>query len=386
MISRRITRVLTVAVASLAAVSINAVAPGDAAAETAHWKVSAVPHAANYALWGVSCTTASSCTLVGWGPSRRGLALQYDGHAFTRQTLPAAKPGQVNALSAVACHTSSGTRTCMAVGQWDGATTNPHHPLAEQLRGHTWRRVPMPDVPGGTLRGVDCTSASWCVAVGEVDSGATAEQVVNYPTTRALVMVWNGKHWSRRTSPLPATARHAALFGIDCPRRGHCVIVGEADRTHALIAVLSRGHWRKHLVTAVKGQKARLTDAACTSMTRCEITGWYTLRSGATRGLLGAYNGTTWIRQAAGDPGTAMSTLSSISCGSATSCVAFGTAGTSLYVDLWNGHRWAVRMLPTAAGHPQALADTIYCSAPSRCVAVGQGIDGEVPIVAQERP
>ena len=102
------------------------------------------------------------------------------------------------------------TTTCFAVGTQ--TVTNPSVPktLIERWNGQTWKVVasPNPSTPGSNseLRAVSCTSASFCVAVGQ------------YATTKTLIEHWNGKF--------------IEVVGQYAPRLGDTALNLQADRVN----------------------------------------------------------------------------------------------------------------------------------------------------------
>jgi hypothetical protein len=124
----------------------------------------------NHALSAVSCTSATACIAVGTSftassSSRRTLAERWNGNTWTAVTTPnpsvAAGPG--SALAGVSCTTAS---ACTAVGY--SYVGNTQEPLAERWNGTSWiiQTTPKPS-GGGSLSSVSCTAANACTAVGD---------------------------------------------------------------------------------------------------------------------------------------------------------------------------------------------------------------------------
>ena len=118
-------------------------------------------------LEGVSCTSAWACTAV--GTSNGGtLAEQWNGTAWSIAPSPNGAAGQWNGLFGVSCTSAS---ACTAVGAYDVVDpTVSELTLVEQWNGMTWSIVPSPNTSAtqdnDLLKGVSCTSASACTAVG----------------------------------------------------------------------------------------------------------------------------------------------------------------------------------------------------------------------------
>jgi len=81
--------------------------------------------------------------------------------------------------------------------------------------------VPSPNVGADDnyLNSVSCVSASECVAVGYRNTGSATE---------TLTMVWNGSVWSIVPSPNPGT-RYDRLYSVSCVSASDCVAVGQTD-------------------------------------------------------------------------------------------------------------------------------------------------------------
>ncbi len=124
-------------------------------------------------LWGVSCTAAKTCTVVGNSIVGLAAAARWNGTTWTIEATPRVGAAEVSLL-AVSC---TSTTFCEAVG-WR-TTAQSELPLLEYWNGVRWvmQRTPSRS-PSGDLRAVSCTSPSDCVAVG--GSGSEA---------------WNGKEW-----------------------------------------------------------------------------------------------------------------------------------------------------------------------------------------------
>ena len=121
-------------------------------------------------LSGVSCTADGSCIMVGETSGPQGsttgifnLALKWiRGEFFLLST--ANLSATLNELQAVSCTSSS---DCLAVGLWQDFR-GLQDTLAEHWNGSTWQYEATPN-PVGTLadlRGVSCSSATVCTAVG----------------------------------------------------------------------------------------------------------------------------------------------------------------------------------------------------------------------------
>jgi hypothetical protein len=174
-------------------------------------------------LEGVSCPSASACMAVGVNSNRTGsklraLAESWNGTHWAR--VPTRSPGTGNELHSVSC---TSARTCTAVGFYitsGGAVKT----LAESWNGTHWAVVPSPN-PGTTgsirnLDGVSCISAAACTAVGNYFTSS------NGPG-RTLIESWNGIRWSVVPSPSRGNANY--LLGVSCASASTCTAAGMTD-------------------------------------------------------------------------------------------------------------------------------------------------------------
>jgi hypothetical protein len=92
--------------------------------------------------------------------------------------------------------------------------------FAETLAGGAWTTVNVrPTGASSQLNGVDCLSATFCVATGGIGN------YDNPVDGEGAVAVWNGSTW---TSTLinPGVNVGSELAGIDCTSSSYCVAVG----------------------------------------------------------------------------------------------------------------------------------------------------------------
>jgi hypothetical protein len=173
------------------------------------WRIQPSPNVPGLAprpvteLSGVSCASADSCAAVGW--STTGLALSL--HAFTviwdgRNWVLHVPPNEpawrghaspVDMLDGVSC---TSTSRCTAVGFAEGPGANGL--TSEVWSGTTWTVHRLPNLHGaisGEASGISCTTASQCMAVGSSGGSGT-----NLST---LSEQWTGTQWTVRPTPVP---------------------------------------------------------------------------------------------------------------------------------------------------------------------------------------
>jgi hypothetical protein len=138
------------------------------------WKIQPTPNPTGGAksapkdLSGVSCTSATACTAVGHyilGLSQYlTLAERWNGTTWTIQPTPNPN-GQYSELFGLSCTSAT---ACTAVGYHDGGM-GVSATFSEQWNGSSWG-IQAPPNPAGydsfQLSGVSCTSAIACTAVG----------------------------------------------------------------------------------------------------------------------------------------------------------------------------------------------------------------------------
>jgi hypothetical protein len=162
-------------------------------------------------LLGVSCSSRFACAAV--GDSVIGaIAEQWDGMRWTAH--PQVNPSVGGGISALFTASCVSRRFCAAVGFGNNTSTGAgpfsDYALMEVWNGRRWRISTKSSRRRNNydLSGVSCTSATACLAVGNV-----AEH-------------WNGRRWSLQR--IPSRLNH--LIGVDCRSRTNCEAVGSATR------------------------------------------------------------------------------------------------------------------------------------------------------------
>jgi hypothetical protein len=131
------------------------------------WSIERSPNPLGYAeLEGVSCPSRMTCTAVGiaWRPdySRTTIAERWNAGAWMTVPLPGLGPGSDAGLDGVSCTSAS---ACTAVG-W-GFSDSAGPALVERWNGTRWSLQPTPATSGDAeLQGVSCPTLTACTAVG----------------------------------------------------------------------------------------------------------------------------------------------------------------------------------------------------------------------------
>jgi len=286
-------------------------------------------------LSGVWCTSASNCVAVGetdGAAFSTSLAEQWSGRGWTTMHTPLRNND--TGLSAVACPRPD---LCQAAGSagleiwngtsWAAETTPPS------------RRAP-------NFTSVSCTTATFCLAVGQRGFH-----------TRALTLAesWNGSTWSAHNPVNPAAAATAILSSVSCVSPSDCLAVGyyedSGNNLFALAESWNGSSWT--LLTPPAGDT--LSSVACFGAGTCIVLG-----DTSAAALALSWNGTAWQVLPA-PPGSP----SAIWCGTASDCMTVGGAGAAS----WNGSSWTSLSVP----NPSAALSSVSCVSASACMAVGTG-------------
>ena len=179
------------------------------------------PHADGFGnLYSVACVTASDCTAVGqsYGASDGAqLALHWNGSAWSIRNTAAVPDGRLSNLKGVSCITSS---NCWTVGysETDGDPTGPDiRRLAEHWNGKSWSNAVTPAPGSPTEFGAISCSQGQCIAVGTQGPGATQQIFADRS---------NGTQWTYQpvTTPSPTDLN---VYGVDCVSATTCIAVGQ---------------------------------------------------------------------------------------------------------------------------------------------------------------
>lgn len=392
---------------ALAAISLLAALPAGAA--SAHTRMGQAMQlrlpldaakGAVSALFGVHCTGAGSCLAGGSFVSREDESLamiaRESGGRWARASdlrLPA------NVLqAAVTSVDCTAVRSCVAVGGYLTRTSTSGFTVTESAG--RWQRphTISPPIRDGlpqliSLEAVSCFAAGSCEAVG-VDEQGQDEQPLTATESRGI--------WSRaRLLRLPPNGALGALTSVSCPRRGYCVAVGDyvdnANSGIVMTAVEWHGKWQRArelaLPTGAAGrisQQSNLGSVSCTGLGSCTAVGSYDNATVHQVPMLAIESHGHWARARAVStrPANASarrdSTLDSVSCLRAGSCLALGSYFTkagrpeTMFVTLEPGHRAISTELRlprngASAGEPAnaSTAGAVDCTPGGFCAADG---------------
>jgi len=300
-------------------------------------------------IYGLSCNSASACTAVGYSPAPGGgsLAERWNGVKWVIQRTPNRPSGSI--FYGVSCVSSA---ACTAIGS-SGPTS-----LAARWNGTSWTTMHTPNRPardGGTyLRGVSCVARTACDAVGFVGDESFPEGSV------PLAMAWNGSKWAFQSTPTPPQTNNTNLNSVSCVSKNACTAVGYAANSDGVgtISLAERWNGVKWVIQPTpnppgEGDETTLNGVSCSSRTACTAVGeFYDPVTSATASLAERWNGTSWtIQHTVNPPGNDVD-LFAVSCSSPGACTATGRSfrgaviGWTSLAERWNGSTWAVQRTP----------------------------------------
>lgn len=343
------------------------------------WAIQSTPNPPNSTeshLLGVSCSSTSNCTAVGYFRDVVGnqpsLAEHWDGTSWTVQSTPNPTDGE-SVLTSVSCPTAS---ACTAVGTFSpqaGTLVT----LAEGWDGTSWTIQSTPNPNGAPVSdptAVSCASATVCTAVGSFRD-STGDQA-------ALAEGWDGTSWTIESVPNPSGGNNSQLDGVSCTATSGCIATGSHTNSAGTQLTLAEGldssSWTIKATPNPLGlQRASLTDVSCPALSACTAVGSYYTSNTTVRTLAAAWNGTAWTLQTPRNPtGENHDQLSGVSCTSTSACTGVGyftnTAGTQVTLaERWNGTTWAVQSTPNPLGIYGGTLSGVSCGTASACAGVG---------------
>lgn len=335
-----------------------------AQAADASWLQQTTPPVSGATSWdfsGVSCVSPNVCMAVGQAvnPSGMPLAELKNRGAWTLLTVP--DPGAGSAFESVSC---TSVKFCEAVGTVPSGGGNA--PLAEFWNGASWQiqtAITPPGAIDSELDSVSCTSAKACTAAGE----KTASSARTVP----LAERWNGVKWRIQSTPSPAKALSVGFTSVSCTAAKRCVAVGDSSKgsqDSALAELWNGAKWTTQKTPDLpSGNDSQLNSVSCTSASAC--------MAGGT-GMAERWNGKKWTLQKIANPhGGTPTTLFGISCVRAGVCYGVG----SFFADgvetrtaqFWNGSTWSNEAVPITTSQDSSELSRVSCTTAQDCTAVG---------------
>ncbi len=299
---------------------------------------------------------------------------------------------------------------------------------AAPAQGWTTTEAPLPNDAGSSspqpnvyTSGSSCGAANACVTVGWYDDAASHFW--------GLIEQQNQTSWTDTEAPQPSNSGQGAEQGfwfgsegcgflapcrpVSCPTPSSCVAVGSYNDTagfqEPVVDTLSGGTWTSQEPPLPSDAANDITadhphdelySVTCVSATSCVAVGSYVNTSGSIVAMIDTLSGTTWSTSSVttlptGASGT-YSTLTGISCATATSCAAAGfyedtdSSDNGLLLVLANGN-WTTSRAPEGPnpgndgdGHQFASAIQVACPSQTMCIGVGiyqTASDSELPLI-----
>ena len=323
----------------------------------------------------VSCTTSTFCVAVGSenvGTGGGTLIEQWNGTKWTvvpSVNAPATTDDTLNSVSCV------GTAFCLAVG---GSGTGPS--VAETWNGTTWSFVTAAVPAGSTsapLSSVSCVSATTCEVLGTSAVAGTNSIFGNQ---------WNGTTLASTTASTPTTSTTPTLSasGMDCVTASWCIAVGYGGTQNAAAASFSE-LWNGTAWTLLATPQpssavgSQLSSVSCAGVAFCQAVGQTNLAGPLSQNLIESWNGTQWViaTNVPDTSTTANNGLTGVDCFSATTCSAVGSAAATTgptpasLALTWNGTTWSIVPNTPNQGTVQTTLAAETCLTDWSCVAVG---------------
>jgi hypothetical protein len=222
----------------------------------------------------VSCTSASDCTAAGDRTDSVGpqvtLVEHWDGTGWSIEPTPNPPPGNSPSLGGVSCTSAT---ACTAVGYSFDDSSYLGATLAERWNGTSWTIQSTPNKATyegfNVLNAVSCASETVCTAVGywqEVCDVHTGPCLPN-----GLAERWDGTSWtSQHINHIPGGA--PPLAAVSCPSTTNCTATTDA-LNYLGTATGTTTNWTIQALNLPPVSIAALTDISCASTTVCTAVG-----------------------------------------------------------------------------------------------------------------
>lgn len=212
--------------------------------------------------------------------------------------------------------------------------------------------------------------------------------------TGILALLWSGwaaastagSGWSPQRTPNAEGAPNSSLYAVSCASPRSCMAVGESDHygfpERPPEQVLAE-RWNGRRWTIQPAPKlvvaggSLLTGVSCASARSCTAVG-----SAGDHTLAEAWNGNKWTIQQTPTPSHLPpgQGLRAVSCATARVCIAVGdyipyipgrSSNETALVERWNGRRWRILHVPGLAPPASSSLMGVSCPSVSDCTAVG---------------
>jgi hypothetical protein len=239
-----------------------------------------------------------------------------------------------------------------------------------------------------SIGNISCLSTADCLASGydQLANPADDRYPQNAPSSlyHPLLWRWDGKSWTFEKAPISGSA---VLVSNSCPVAGSCFAVGGqlvgklGTQYVGVIEHYNGVSWLSSSFPSPPG--AVFNGVACSSSTDCMAVGTRQTSSNTAHVLIDHWDGKSWSDFSAPSPtGSMWSVMDSVTCLSATDCLALGdydkTAKGSGYFfgERFNGTSWAVFAVanPTEFNMGDDSNLDLSCASSSACLATGSAL------------
>ena len=333
------------------------------------------------AVQGISCVSASFCaaggTYVDASDKYQAFVSTWNGTAWNDQEVAGSlnTDGGAN-VNSVSCVSSN---FCVAGGSYYDASGNPQA-FVSTWNGTAWTDQEVAGLNSATstqIFNVSCVSANSCAAGGQYTDASGNSQ--------AFVSTWSGTAWTdQEVAGSLNTGRNANVNSVSCGSANFCVAAGDyqapTNSEHGFISVWNGTNWAdQQFAASLDSAGAVAYSVSCTSASFCVVGGNYGDASGNGIAVVETWNGTNWTDQnhvaiPHSGPNVAINYVNSVSCVSASFCVAGGGdegLHSKVFVSTWNGANWTGQEVATTLITSSALVDSVSCVSASFCVAGG---------------
>ncbi len=224
-----------------------------------------------------------------------------------------------------------------------------------------------PAAGGESFQDISCPAPTICIAVGNQSQ-----------TGKAFAEEWDGRRWES------IGTISAQLRAISCPTDDWCMVVG--DNPPGSWSLQRRGargsvDWVVDPLPVPHSKswsEMLLNDVSCTAKTNCTAAGNYLTLS--YNNYAARWDGRRWNRERPPNPKdkeTPIHGMLGLSCPSSDFCVTVGAFKSLPLVEQWDGGEWKIVPAPHPKGSPSAFLESVFCTSPSACMAVGTATLGK---------
>ncbi len=340
----------------------------------------------------IACTSATACVAVGSDSNSQPLVLSGIPASWNvaqaKEIVLTSTFGNGAALNGISCFSIS---ACVAVGSTVAVGSGPLQPVTVAGNPAAWGSATARSITlgstfggGGELNAISCTSATFCVGVGDDKNG------------QPITLSGNPTSWTATQAKeisLGGLGPSGRLNAVSCTSSTNCVAVGIDGNRLPLVLAGNPATWASinfsEVAIAPNQYGGKLTGISCTSLTNCVAVGYDF--AGQPIVATGNPSGLVETELALGTFGT-QGKFRAVTCTSATTCVAVGDDLQQPLVLAGNPATWAaaqivelsvsapvattVGQLSTAFFPTGGSLASVSCSSATSCIAVGTDAQG----------